>query len=94
MRRPRRNHTAAFKVKVAFGHAIHQRRLHDDAARSRGGDQHGRPRLLARQRVRGTAVALDQVRRGLPACLRECQRRPSRRQTIPGFLHFLASVVD
>lgn len=33
-------------------------------------DQHGRPRLLAGQDLRRTAVALDRVRGGLPALVR------------------------
>lgn len=36
--------------------------------------EHGRARLLARQRVRRAAVAVDQIRRGLPAWLRERHR--------------------
>ena len=45
-------------------------RVHRTAERQRHPDQHGRQRLLARQRVRGTAVEERQIRGGLSARLR------------------------
>ena len=57
-----------------------------DALKSRGiADQHGRQGRVARQRLRGAAVALDQVRGGVPACLRLGEPRQDR----PGALHRL-----
>lgn len=41
------------------GQPVHQRRLHQAAQSQRYQDQHGRQGLLARQRVRGAAVADD-----------------------------------
>ena len=46
------------------GQPVHQRRLHRRAAEARRRDQHGRQRLLARQRVRRAAVAQRQIRGG------------------------------
>jgi putative transposase len=44
--------------------------LHPSPAEEPNPDQHGRPRRLARQRVRRATVEIGQVRRGLSACLR------------------------
>ena len=51
------------------GSPVHQRGVHRSAVRERDQDQHGWPRLVARQCVRRTTVAVRQIRRGLPACL-------------------------
>jgi putative transposase len=56
------------------GQPIHQRRLHRPAAWERHRDQHGRPRCLARQRVRRAALAFSQVRGGVLASLRQRRR--------------------
>jgi len=50
---------------------IHQRRLHRTAVGARHRHQHGRSRRLARQRLRRAAVAIGQIRGGLPARLRQ-----------------------
>ena len=51
------------------GQPVHQCRVHWPAAGKRDQDQHGWPRLMARQRVRRAAVAFGQIRGGLPARL-------------------------
>ena len=51
------------------GQPVHERGVHRGAEGAWRRDQHGRPRRLARQRLRRAAVALDQVRGGLPARL-------------------------
>jgi hypothetical protein len=58
------------------GVAIHRREFHRRARSRRRADQHGRQRLLARQRVRRTTVALGQIRRRC-ICTRTttCRRR-------------------
>jgi putative transposase len=50
---------------------IHGIDVYRRAARARHSHQHGWQGLLARQRIRGTAVEVRQVRACLPACLRE-----------------------
>ena len=53
---------------------IHQRRLHGSAVEQWHRHQHGRQRLLARQRLRRAAVALGEIRRGVSAGLRKRRR--------------------
>ena len=48
---------------------VHQRGVHRPAAGQLDPDQHGWPRLVARQRVRRATVAFGQIRGGLPARL-------------------------
>jgi transposase InsO family protein len=55
---------------------VHQHGVHVGRAPREDRDQHGRPRRLAGQCVRRAPVALGQIRRGLPASLRLCQRSP------------------
>jgi len=60
------------------GQSIPQRRVSQCAAPPADRDQHGRPRLLAGQRLRRTALALGKVRGTLPARLQQrlrCARR-------------------
>jgi putative transposase len=52
------------------GIPIYRLELHPGPAEEPNPDQHGRPRRLARQRVRRATVEVGQVGRGLPACLR------------------------
>ena len=61
------------------GSQVHQQLVHRLAARTRHPYLEGRQGLLARQRVHRTRVALDRVRGGLTACLRdrEPHARPS-----------------
>src|SRR5207253_962743 len=56
------------------GGAIHQRRVHPDAAGSRDRDQHGRPRALPRQHLRRALVVDREARMGLPAPGRQRHR--------------------
>lgn len=83
--RPRRNHSAEFKARVALeaakgeltlaelalqyrpGQPVHFAGVYRPAEGLRHSHQHGRQRQLARQGVRGAAVALGEIRGGLPA---------------------------
>ena len=47
------------------GQPVHQRRLHRAATGEGNRDQHGRQGIVAGQRLRGTALALGQIRGGL-----------------------------
>ena len=59
---------------VSPGQPIHQRRVHWRAEKKRHRHQHGRQGLLARQRVRRAALAIGEVRGGLPQGLRHRRR--------------------
>ena len=54
------------------GLPVHQRTIHGAAEGRRGADQHGRPGPCAGQRVHRAALALGQIRGGLP--VRLCRR--------------------
>ena len=68
------------------GLAVHQPRLHQRAAQGRDRHQHGWQGLLARQRLRRAALAIDQVRGGLSQGLRHGQRGPRLDRPVPGLL--------
>ena len=68
------------------GLAVHQPRLHQSADRCRRRHQHGRQGLLARQRLRRAALAVDQVRGGLPEGLRHRQRGARLDRPLPRLL--------
>jgi len=71
-------HGAARDLQHRPRQPVHQRGVHGRAQGARHRHQHGRQGQLARQRLRGAAVALDQVRGGVPACLRVGQLRQGR----------------
>ena len=58
------------------GLTVHVGRLHLGAHRGRCQDQHGRQGVLAGQRLRRAALALDQIRGGLPPRLLHGRRGP------------------
>jgi len=68
------------------GQPVHQRCVHRHAAGERHRDQHGRPGRLARQRVRGEAMALGQVRGGVSAGLRRRRRGARLDRPVPELL--------
>ena len=76
------------------GSQVHQQRVHRLAARTRHPDLEGREGLLARQRVHRTRVALDRVRGGLPACLRDGKRRPRRHRPLHQFLQHAPAALE
>lgn len=76
------------------GRPVHESEVHQRAARARHPDQHGRARKLARQRVRRAAVALDQVRRGVPACLRIGQPGQGQHRPIHRVLQHATAALD
>ena len=59
------------------------------AAQGRDRHQHGRQGLLAGQRLRRAALAIDQVRGGLSQSLRHGQRGPRLDRPVPGLLQSL-----
>ena len=65
--------------------SVHAPGVNEDPENVRHSDQHGRHRLLARQRVCGTALEEHQIRGGLSARLRDCQA------TQQGFERYLTS---
>ena len=72
------------------GSQVHQQRVHRLAARTRHPYLEGRQGLLARHRVHQRRVALDRVRGGLTACLRDGKRRTRRHRPLPQFLQHAA----
>lgn len=99
-RRPRRNHSPAFKAKVAIAAIKGERTIaliaeqfdvHRRAGRSRHQNQHGPQGRMVGQRHRRAALADEQVRGGLPARLRQRERgarsdrAPSRSLQSPAF---------
>jgi len=56
------------------GLSVHQPGIHRLVEGQRHPDQYGRQGVLARQRVRGTAMAQRKIRGGLSACLRHGER--------------------
>ncbi len=73
---------------------VHQRRLHRPAARECYCNQHGRPRRLARQRVRRAALAFGQIRGGLLASLRQRQRGARLDRPVSGVLQLQTSALE
>jgi putative transposase len=67
---------------------VHQSQLHGRAAPGWYRHQHGRQGLLARQRRRRAALAIDQGRGGLSQGLRHRQRRTRVDRSIPGLLQW------
>ena len=67
------------------GLTVHQPRLHRRAAQGRDRHQHGWQGLLARQRLRRAALAIDQVRGGVSQGLRHGQRGPGLDRPVPTF---------
>jgi hypothetical protein len=68
------------------GRTVHGRGVYERAAQARHPDQHGRSRAMPGQRLRRTAVALAQVRGGLPARIRRRERGSERDQPLDGLL--------
>ena len=65
---------------------VHQPGLHRTAKTRRDQDQYGRQGPLARQRLRGAHLEVDQVRGGLPARLRLGRRGQNFHRPLPGLL--------
>jgi transposase len=73
-------------VVSALGQPVHQPGLHRPAGEQQHIDQHGRQGLMARQRLRRAAMALGQIRGGLPARLRQCRPGARLARSISGVL--------
>jgi transposase InsO family protein len=65
---------------------VHKPGVHGDSQRARHSNQHGRHRLLARQRVCGTTLEEHQIREGLSARLRDRRRSATGIGTLPDVL--------
>jgi transposase InsO family protein len=68
------------------GQSVYQHGVHRRPTAREDRDQHGRPRRLARQRVRRAPVALREIRGGLPAGLWLGQRGPHLDRPLSGIL--------
>jgi transposase InsO family protein len=68
----------AGNIQHRSGRAVHGRRVHQPFGNGGRGDQHGRPRPLDGQRVRGAVVADAEVRIYLPSRPRHASRFASR----------------
>ena len=65
--------TADRRSSIPIRAVVHQHRIHRPAIGERDRDQHGWPRFMARQCLCRAAVAVGQIRGGLPAGLRQCR---------------------